>query len=165
MADGQRQAGPPPPEAAIRALIHTFGLVRRAQEPYFARFGITGAQWGVLRALHRAENDGLAGLRLTDLGDRLLIRPPSVTGVIDRMQRQGLVLRANSETDLRTKYVSLTPAGHQLTARILEAHGTRTRELLGPLTPNDQRRLCQLLDRLGAHLETIVEHEGVVPTP
>src|SRR3954468_17789722 len=79
------------PEQTFRALLRTLGLVRRVMEPYFGRHGISGSQWAVLRTLMRAEDDGVRQLRLTDLGDRLLIRPPSVTGVVDRLQKMGLV--------------------------------------------------------------------------
>src|SRR5438270_5216932 len=89
-----------PAEGAFRELIRVIGLVERVMQPYFARFGISGSQWGVLRQLHRAEEDGAPGLRLTDLSERLLIRPPSVTGVVDRLERAGLVVRDGSRTDL-----------------------------------------------------------------
>src|SRR5438132_3267939 len=103
-----------PADTAFRELIRTFGLLEQVMNPYFARFGISGAQWGVLRNLHRAEMEGLPGLRLTDLSERLLIRPPSVTGVVDRLERGKLVERSGSPTDLRAKRVSLTPRGRQL---------------------------------------------------
>jgi DNA-binding MarR family transcriptional regulator len=146
-------------EAAFRALIRTFGLLKRVMEPYFGRFGISGAQWGVLRALHRGEQAGRPGLRLTDLGEQLLIRPPSVTGVIDRLQRLGLVARTASAADLRAKQVSLTPAGRGLVNRVLKAHETQIKSLLSELTIKEQDTLRTLLDRLGAHLEAVVERQ------
>src|SRR5205814_2284054 len=100
-----------PRESTFRELIRTLGLLERVQQTFFARFGISGSQWGVLRHLHRAEQEGLAGLRLTDLSDRLLVRPPSVTGVVDRLERAGLVVREGSPTDQRAKQVALTNAG------------------------------------------------------
>src|SRR5437868_5761757 len=93
------------PDAAFRAIIRTFGLLRRVQEPFFARFGISASQWGVLRALHRAEQEGISWLRLTDLGDRLIVRPPSVTGVVNRLQIMGLLLRTSLPEDRRAKRV------------------------------------------------------------
>src|SRR5947207_13806955 len=98
-------------DSPLRELIRTFGLIERVMQPYFARFGISGSQWGVLRNLHRASTEGLPGLRLTDLSERLLIRPPSVTGVVDRLERAGLVVRDSSPTDLRVKQVALTDKG------------------------------------------------------
>src|SRR6516225_1734207 len=111
-----------PAEKPFRALLRTIGLFERIMQSYFARFGISGAQWGVLINLHRADQEGLPGLRLTDLSERLLIRPPSVTGVVDRLERAGLVARAGSTTDLRAKLVRLTPEGHRLVERVLDVH-------------------------------------------
>jgi len=94
------------------------GSLRRHLDPFFARSGISGAQWGILWNLYRAEQDGQPLLRVTDLGERLLIRPPSVTGVIDRLVRAGLVARTSSTGDHRVKLLELTPAGRELVETI-----------------------------------------------
>src|SRR5947209_11146641 len=123
-----------PTENAFRELIRTFGLAERVMQPYFARFGISGSQWGLLRNLHRAEQEGEAGLRLTELSNRLLVRPPSVTGVVDRLERAGLVVRQDSTADLRAKQVGLTKAGRQLVERILEVHEDQMNTVLAGLS-------------------------------
>src|SRR5262249_37859305 len=104
---------------ALREVIRTYGLVERVMLPYFGRFGITGSQWGVLRNLHRAEQAGSPALRLSELSERLLIRPPSVTGLIDRLERAGLVRRTVGPTDLRVRQIQLTAAGRELVERVL----------------------------------------------
>src|SRR6266446_6534035 len=101
-------------EQSLRSFVRVLGLLERVMQPYFARFGISGSQWGVLRNLGRAETEGLPGLRLTDLSERLLIRPPSVTGVVDRLERGGLVVRDGSPFDMRAKQVALTAKGREL---------------------------------------------------
>jgi len=151
-------------EKAFRALLRVFGLVKRAMEPHFARFGITGSQWGVLRALDRAEKEGLSDLRLTDLGDRLLVRPPSITGVVGRLEHLGLVARRASRTDLRAKHVNFTPAGRKLVGRVLEVHRARIRTVLGGLSLKQQGRLLALLNQVAAHLQGLVELQDG-PTP
>ncbi len=145
-----------PSESAFRELIRIYGLLERVMQPYFARFGISGAQWGVLRNLSRAEEAGTAGLRLTDLGDRLLIRPPSVTGVVDRLERAGLVVRDGSPSDMRAKYVRLTPKGREVVLRVRAVHGTQIDRLLGGLNAAEQTAFQGLLSRLGKHLEEMV---------
>lgn len=125
-------------------------------QPYFARFGITGAQWGVLRNLHRAELEKLPALRLTDLSARLLIRPPSVTSVVDRLERAKLVARRDSATDLRIKQVALTPRGRQLVERVMEVHAAQIDAVMGALTPAEQSELQGLLRRVESHLETLI---------
>src|SRR5262245_60987941 len=130
-----------PAESAFRELIRTFGLVERVMQPYFARHGISGSQWGVLRNLHRAEGEGLPGLRLTDLSDRLLLRPPSVSGVVDRLERAGLVVRGGTPTDLRAKQVGLTAKGRDLVSHILTGHGGQIDAVMAGLSADDQATL------------------------
>jgi DNA-binding MarR family transcriptional regulator len=148
---------PTPDENPIRSLIRTLGLIERLMQPYFARFGISGSQWGVLRALHRAKLDGKTSMRLTDLGERLLIRPPSVTGVVERLARGGLVARKNSPDDLRAKLVSLTPKGERIVRQVLASHPAQTSALLGGLSAQEQVELQRLLVRLDQHLETLLD--------
>jgi DNA-binding MarR family transcriptional regulator len=152
--------GPPPKterpaENPIRELIQVFGLVERVMQPYFARFGISGAQWGVLRQLHRAAQEGRPGLRITELGERLLVRPPSVTGIVDRLERAGLVARDTDAADQRARRVRLTDRGRELLDAILAGHPAQIARLLGGLSAAEQAQLHQLLHKLGRHLEVI----------
>ena len=158
LSDAPAGARPAPSsEAAFRSLIKTLGLLKRVMEPHFARFGISGSQWSVLRTLHRSEVDGHPALRQTDLGDRLVVRPASVTGVVDRLQRMGLVDRAASAADHRAKIVSLTESGRDLVARVLQHHPAQMRRVLDGLNDPEQTQLQRLLDRLSSHLETLAE--------
>jgi DNA-binding MarR family transcriptional regulator len=145
------------PESAFRELIRSFGLVERVMQPHFARFGISASQWGVLRSLHRAEQDGRSKLRLSELSDRLLIRPPSVTGLVDRLERARLVARDDSPTDLRTRPVSLTRAGRRLVQRVLAVHGEQVETVMAGLTAEQQERLQELLVQWRKHLEALLD--------
>jgi DNA-binding MarR family transcriptional regulator len=140
-------------ETTFRQLIRVLGLIERVMQPYFAQFEISGSQWGVLRNLHRAEGEGMTGLRLTDLSERLLIRPPSVTGVVDRLERGGLVVRDGTPTDLRAKRVRLTDRGRQIVEQVLAVHGSKIESILGCLSAEEQGELHRLLLRLEEHLE------------
>src|SRR5256885_2038530 len=141
-------------EAAFLSLIKTLGLINRVMEPHFAQFGISASQWGVLITLHRC-GDGQpeSDLRLTDLGDRLIVRPASVTGVVDRLQRMGLVERSASPVDHRAKNVTLTDSGRQLVARVLEYHPAQIHRVMDGLSDPEQADLQRLLDKLVSHLE------------
>ena len=146
-------------DSAIRALIRTFGVFERVMQPYFARFDLSGAQWGVLRQLHRAETEGHASLRMTELSKRLLVRLPSATGVIDRLVRDGLVRRVASPTDLRVKQISLTDHGRERVGKVLAVHEGQMLKMLGGLDAAEQADLHRLLDQLRDHLSTLLEEE------
>lgn len=147
-------------EGALREFVHAFGLLDRVMQPYFAKFGISGSHWGVLRHLHLAEQEGLAGLRLTDLSEKLLIRPPSVTGVVDRLERAGLVARGGSTVDLRSKMVKLSPAGRALIERIVAGHADYVAHVMSGLTEEEQAELQRLLERLSQHLSRLAAQKG-----
>jgi DNA-binding MarR family transcriptional regulator len=157
----------PPPrpqtETVLRSLARAYGLMRRVAGPHFARFGVSVSQWTVLRALQRAHEEGLVALRQNELGARLLVQPPSVTGVVDRLRRMGLVTSAVSRSDQRAKEIRLTPLGRRRVAEIVAAQPARQRLLLAGLAPRERRELHRLLDRLGDHLETIVDPGAFAP--
>jgi DNA-binding MarR family transcriptional regulator len=148
---------PPAAERAFRNLIRTFGLLERVMQPYFARFGISGAQWGVLRTLHRAELEGLPALRLTDLSKRMLIRPPSVTGIVDRLEKAGLLVRRAAKDDLRAKQVALTERGRRLVERVLAVHERQIAKVMSALGAQEHEELDRLLSRLGEHLASLAD--------
>jgi DNA-binding MarR family transcriptional regulator len=149
----------PPEDNAFRELIRTFGLIERIMQPYFAQFGISGSQWGVLRNLHRAEEAGLAGLRLSELSERMWIRPPSVTGLVDRLERAGLVVRGAAPGDLRAKLLRLTVKGRQLVDRVLKVHAGQIDNVLTGLAPGEQTELHRLLVVWRKHLEGLLQRE------
>lgn len=140
-------------ELAVRQFVRAWGLFHEAMRPYFARFGISGAQWGVLRTLQRAEEANQPPLRLTDLGEKLLVRPPSVTGVVDRLERDGLVRRRPAPSDSRAKLVALTVAGRRLVREVLRHHPAQLRTILGGFTESESRVLHELMERMADHLE------------
>jgi MarR family transcriptional repressor of emrRAB len=150
------EAAARPRERAFRSLVRTIGLLDRAILPHFARFGISRSQWAMLRTLHHAESPGQNGLRVTELSDRLLIRPPSVTGVLDRLVRSGLVTRVAAVDDLRAKCVRLTVKGRRLVEEVSLVHGQQIDRLLAGLSSPDCDELYRLVDRLSEHLESLL---------
>jgi len=66
--------------------------------------GFTGPQLWAMKVL--AES---APIRVSDLARRMYLRPPTVVGILDRLERQGQVARARSTDDHRV--VTVTPDG------------------------------------------------------
>jgi DNA-binding MarR family transcriptional regulator len=146
-----------PARRAFRSLLRVEGLMRRIMEPYFARMGITGAQWGILYTLHCGEDGDGAGVRLTDLSQRLLVRPPSITTLVDRLERLGMVSRGVAAGDQRAKFVSLTRAGRSLIIRQRARHGRHIEQLMSGLSAAEQGELHRLLERMAGGMESLTE--------
>ena len=91
-------------------------------------------------------------LRMTALADYLGLEKSTMTGLVDRAEKRGLLERAPNVSDGRAVDVFLSPAGAELAER-LYAHVRRSlSSLTSKLAPAEHRRLQTLLERmLGAH--------------
>lgn len=143
-------------ELAVRAWVRAHGLFRQEMDAYFHKHGLSGAQWGVLRTLQRAETEaGLDGLSPGELGRRMIVKPPSMTGVVDRLEKQGLVERVANPADLRSKEVRLTAEGRALVERIVATHAGQRERVLGCFNGEERRTLLKLLTTFENHFETL----------
>lgn len=68
------------------------------------------------------------GLRLTDLGRCAGLEPSTITGLIDRMERYGLVYRSSVSGDRRALKANLTDKGRDIRSEVLAAVEAMTRE-------------------------------------
>jgi DNA-binding MarR family transcriptional regulator len=81
---------------------------------------------------------------MLDLARHLNLGKSSVTGLIDRAQRRGLVERTTAAHDGRAVHVRLTADGRRLTERIAAQAGEALSGLLDPLAESDRARLSTL---------------------
>lgn len=85
---------------------------------------------------------------MAELAGFLDLERSSVSGLIDRAARRGLVQRTASRSDGRAVQVSLTPAGHQLADQVGGEVAGLITPMTGALTPAEQKRLTQLLGKM-----------------
>lgn len=72
-------------------------------------FGVTTPQWSVLGALSRPQAVG--GMSITELSRYLLVSRQNLTGVLNRLERDGLVERITGEEDRRERKITLSTKG------------------------------------------------------
>jgi DNA-binding MarR family transcriptional regulator len=104
-------------------------------------FDTTLPRFDVMAALYRAPE----GMLMSDLSRFLLVSNGNVTGIVDRLVSERLVLRARRNGDRRTSIVRLTEAGSELFRTMAAAHEEWIGELLGDVSGNDTRRLAAML--------------------
>ncbi|MGB8954619.1 MAG: MarR family transcriptional regulator, partial [Tumebacillaceae bacterium] len=72
-------------------------------------FGLSQQQWTLLGVLHRNGQ----GMTMTELGKNLLVTKANMTGMIDRLERDGYVSRHPDQFDRRVTKVMLTEKGNE----------------------------------------------------
>ena len=133
-----RRAGPGVP-AWVR-LARVFHKVQQATVEQIRQAGLTVGQFDVLAQVGSAE-----GATQQEVADALLVTKSNVCQLLDRMEESGLVERRQQG---RAKHLFLTPAGRRLYDDIVPAHERQIAELFSALSPNEQKRLLELLRTL-----------------
>ncbi len=124
-------------------LYRTLDAVMPRFRSIFSQFGLTEPQWRILRLLW--ERDGRA---LSDLSAASLISPPSLVGVIDRLERDGLVARRRSSKDRRVVHVCLSVAGKALEDQVRPMVEAAYADLERSIGPANWQQMLHTMDRL-----------------
>lgn len=129
-------------------LVYNVLRTHNSLSPFIDRglreLNLTGAQLNTLLVLRDAGNDGLS---LGEIGRRLVVTRANVTGLIDRLEREGLVRREGT-ADRRVTLARITEKGVGLLEAALPHHRQLLAELLDCLTPDEKEQLIALLTRL-----------------
>jgi MarR family transcriptional regulator, lower aerobic nicotinate degradation pathway regulator len=80
------------------------------------------------------------------IADRLKLDRSSVSGLIDRAERRGLVARRTSTEDARVTLIDRTDAGEALTATLASSVSARLEELLQKVPPADRITLVRIAE-------------------
>ena len=129
-------------------LARAFRAVADRARRDIERHGLTGSEFAVLEALYHKGD-----LPIGDLGERVLLTSGSMTYVIDKLARRGLLSRRRCTQDQRVRYATITPAGRRLLASIFPAHAEEIRRAAAGLSADEKRNLTALLKRLGLAAE------------
>ena len=99
---------------------------------------------GILLAL--ADSDGVI---MSKLGQRLFLEKSTMTGVIDKMEAEGLVERRNDVSDRRALRIYLTPKAKRLNERIFRIIDKVYSDLSGDLTSQDLATSVKVTKKIG----------------
>ena len=139
--------------------MHTFktsnelmGKIHRGMRRFFEfqmkKYGITPPQFEVL--ISPWTEDGLV---LSDLSKRLSRDGPTITGIIDRMEKKNLVRRERSSRDRRVIKVFIAPKAKEMKETLTNLQKTAGKDILDNFTDVDIKMLEQLLSKLLTNIE------------
>jgi DNA-binding MarR family transcriptional regulator len=117
------------------------------QDFVFSKYGITTEQWRVLVCIRSR-----GPLRPVDLASMLERSPNSMSMIIDRMVKAGLVRRTRDRKDRRTVFVSMTDKGKEAVEPAAPAGWEFIHKLLSPLSYDEQRALASMLETIKCEL-------------
>jgi DNA-binding MarR family transcriptional regulator len=140
-----------PSYRALLELLRTADTVWNASRVFFERWDLSPSQFNVLNLLHL--NPG--GLSQTDLSRQLIMHRSNLTGLVDRLEKRGVVVRREVAADRRAYSVVLTAAGARLLRDILPRYYQEAARVWDRLSARRAAELIADLQQVAANAQRI----------
>jgi DNA-binding MarR family transcriptional regulator len=143
------------PDADIEAISDFVNLLRAssdisdALDKLLARHGLLQGRWWVLVLLMR-EDDLISSP--TELAEKAGVTKATMTGFIDGLEREGLVVRLLDAADRRKISIKLTPAGQQKLDEVMPDYHRKVKALMSILTKDQRTAMVSSAKTLAANV-------------
>ncbi|MBS4028841.1 MAG: MarR family transcriptional regulator [Ignavibacteriales bacterium] len=121
--------------------------MKRALDAKLLEHELTATQYIVLIRMY--EEDGIS---LTELVERLYLDNPTLTGIIDRMERDGLLQRQRDDDDRRVVNVYLTAKGKLLRSEIEHLAQETDEDIWKNFSEPEKKEMLNYIERLWNNL-------------
>jgi MarR family 2-MHQ and catechol resistance regulon transcriptional repressor len=129
---------------ALLNIYYTAVAMKKKAIDSLKPFGVTDVQLNLLMMLrHQGGTEGLSQARL---GKLMVVGRANVTGLVDRLERDGLIRRTDTD-DRRYNIIQLTDKGHKLLDKIEPPYIKEVFRLMGPFTKQELKELARLLEK------------------
>lgn len=137
----------------LRMLACTTRIENVIRQKLRSEFGTTLPRFDLMAQLDR-ESDGLS---MGELSARMMVTGGNVTGIVDQLEGEGLVVREDHPSDRRAYRVRLTPAGRRQFRRMASVHETWIVEMFDGWNAAQKTQVHGLLATLKQHLAALEE--------
>ena len=141
----------------VEAAVYLYTESRRVTKELARLHGLTGPQVTALKLL-----EACGALSLSQLGARMSAKSSTITGIVDRMERDRLVRRRRSTRDRRVVHLEATERGLSIAAAVpvtaMEIFGGALRSL----SDEDRKELTRILGMLAERVREVVENEAAL---
>jgi MarR family transcriptional regulator, organic hydroperoxide resistance regulator len=141
-------------DQVLEAILYLYTESRRITKELAKRADLTGPQLTVVKLL-----EAFGDLSLSELSDKIRAQNSTVTGIIDRMERESLVTRERSKEDRRVVYIKLTPKGHALAREIPVEPMEVFKSALETLSQQEMKDLLRIMTKVAKRVRHIVDKE------
>lgn len=133
-------------------LLRTGDEVFAVVERFLTGHEISHGGFTVLMLLGMGCDEGGEPATPAALAEQAGVTRATMTGLIDTLEKDGLVVRQPDAQDRRTIHVGLTRAGRKMLDRMLPDYFQRVADILRPLSEAERKQLVRLLQKVQAGL-------------
>lgn len=141
-----------PMDTSVFELIALMRMVMSQLEAndmlHYGESGLSGQRFGILLLLAAEEHRNSNGLTPTLLSKMQRVSKNTMSALLSRLEKQGLIQRTLDEVDKRLFRIQLTPAGRELVKNTAPQRLKELNELANGLSSEERQQLITLLSKL-----------------
>lgn len=134
-------------------VVMTAHAFERALNEELAPLGITYRQWQVLGWLAFSGE-----LSQIELAERMRIEPPTLVGILDRMERAEWIRRRSCPSDRRRKLISPAPNAEPVWSKVVACAKRLRAEAVVGIEPGELEKLKTVLETIRTNLQSSESH-------
>jgi len=123
-----------------------------AFDVHFARYGLSSPKFKVLINLYMTGDQGLSQ---SELSTKLQVSRANITGLVERLEKDGLVVRNNDPSDKRAVRVTLTNRAFTLMHTFVPIHNDFMHKVVSALDKHEKEVLISLMRKLNKGLDEL----------
>lgn len=142
-AKSKKDIGKPSFLSTMRSLAEAFQAFSNYSDTHIRELGLTPSQFDVVSTLGNTD-----GMNMKDLAKATLVTKGTLTGIVDRLEKKGIVRREIPPDNRRSFTVLLTDKGETLFNKVFPVHVAYLQTRFERLTTEELQQLRQLLTKL-----------------
>lgn len=124
----------------LHQLIHLF---KRKEDQQLERTGLSAKELYVLEHIREDKP-----WRFNDFAENYRIKPSTLTGIIERLEKKGLVSRQRDQADRKAVYLFITLQGKEIVEKHIEEDQLFFSSMLAGLDPHEKIQFISLVKRI-----------------
>jgi DNA-binding MarR family transcriptional regulator len=121
---------------ALRNLVASYQSFERYSAPHIKSLGLTMTQFDVIATLGNQ-----LPMSCKELGEKTLVTKGTLTGVLERLEAKGLILRQANSEDARSQLIGLTREGQAVFEKVFPEHLDFLNKAFKKLSSNELQQL------------------------
>lgn len=124
--------------------------INEVTNQFFQQNGLNPTEFAVLELLYHKGRQPLQ-----KIGSKILLASGSITYVVDKLEKRGLINRISCPSDRRVTYAEISEEGEKFMQKIFPEHEQNLHELMSVLTPEEKDTAIELLKKLGLSIKDL----------
>lgn len=141
-------------QQALRLFIvlsRAFRAINEYSNQYIQKCGLHPTEFAVLELLyHKGEQP------LQQIGEKILLASGSITYVVDKLEKRGLLMRVTCPEDRRVTFAHITEKGKELISSIFPEHQSRIQKSMSVLSSEEKEMAIELLKKIGYNTRSLI---------